>query len=219
MALRFCVLGSGSSGNASYVEADGYSLLLDIGLGPRRIGRALKELGVGWEQIRAVVLTHGHADHWDDHTFQYLVRYQVPCYCHPNQSRALLHHSARFVDLHRAGLVRPFHIDHRLELGPLRATPFAVPHDDEPTVGFRIESRHGTLGYAADLGSWSDAIVDRLRDAEILAVEFNHDVALERNSGRSPLLIERVLSDHGHLSNDQAAELVTAVLQRSMPGR
>ena len=46
----------------------------------------------------------------------------------------------------------------------------------------------------------------------MLALEFNHDVALQWASGRSPSLIQRVLSDDGHLSNEQAAALVDQML-------
>src|SRR5262249_14746209 len=52
-----------------------------------------------------------------------------------------------------------------------------------------------------------------------LAVEFNHDVELEKRSARPAFLIARVLGDLGHLSNEQAAEFVRAVLARSSPGR
>jgi hypothetical protein len=42
---------------------------------------------------------------------------------------------------------------------------------------------------------------------------------MERSSGRAPRLIDRVLGRHGHLSNEQGAELVAEVLRRTEPGR
>src|SRR5258705_385728 len=71
----------------------------------------------------------------------------------------------------------------------------------------------------ADLGVWDDALADALADVELLAVEFNHDVAMQYASGRPRMLIDRVLGDDGHLSNAQAAELVRAVMARSAAGR
>jgi hypothetical protein len=79
--------------------------------------------------------------------------------------------------------------------------------------------RAASLAYAADLGCWDDGLVEALADVDLLAVEFNHDVALEYASGRMPRLIARVLGDDGHLSNAQAADLVRAVLARSPSGR
>src|SRR5262249_58433243 len=64
-----------------------------------------------------------------------------------------------------------------------------------------------------------DELADALADVDLLALEFNHDVGLERSSGRSPYLIARVLGEEGHLSNEQAANLLREVLRRSPPGR
>src|SRR5262249_25134637 len=72
---------------------------------------------------------------------------------------------------------------------------------------------------AADLGCWDAELVERLANVDLLAVEFNHDVVMQHTSGRGPRLIERILGDDGHLSNEQAAELVQAVLDRSPAGR
>ena len=98
-------------------------------------------------------------------------------------------------------------------------------HDGGGSFGFRLEGgrdlfgRAAALGYVADLGCWDDDLAAGLADVDVLAVEFNHDVAMEHASGRSSRLIGRVLGDEGHLSNAQGAGLVRAVLARSEPGR
>ena len=69
MSLRFTVLASGSSGNASLIEADGFGLLLDAGLGPRILGGRLRQIGLSWSHVHAALLTHTHSDHWSDRTF------------------------------------------------------------------------------------------------------------------------------------------------------
>ena len=76
-----------------------------------------------------------------------------------------------------------------------------------------------SIGYLADTGCWSESMAESLADVDVLGVEFNHDVALQKSSPRPEFLIERNLSDHGHLSNRQGAELVQAVLARSREGR
>jgi hypothetical protein len=74
------------------------------------------------------------------------------------------------------------------------------------------------LGYLADSGIWSAHMADALGDVDLLGVEFNHDVEMQRRSGRSRHLIARNLGNRGHLSNAQGAELIQAVLSRSSPG-
>jgi phosphoribosyl 1,2-cyclic phosphodiesterase len=103
--------------------------------------------------------------------------------------------------------------------------PLPLQHDAGMTCGFRFEGApdgfgHGwALGYAADLGCWNNDLAEALANVDVLALEFNHDEHLEKNSGRAEVLIRRVMGDHGHLSNDQAAQLVSAVLARSTRGR
>ena len=118
------------------------------------------------------------------------------------------------------------HYDDRPFLAPagMRVEPVELRHDGGPTYGFRIEAKPGrgcrpvSLGYMADTGCWSDAMADALCDVDLIGVEFNHDVHMQRSSPRSPALIARNLGDRGHLSNEQGAEFVTAVLDRSRLG-
>ena len=84
---------------------------------------------------------------------------------------------------------------------------------------FRSRQAARAVAYLADLGCWDLDLVQALREIDLLAVEFNHDVAMEEASGRHPRLVERVLGDNGHLSNAQAAELLSDVLRHSLPGR
>jgi len=83
-AVAFTVLGSGSGGNASLLNADGFAVLLDVGLGPRQLATRLASTGATWNQIRAVLLTHTHTDHWNESTLNHLFKLKIPLYCHPN---------------------------------------------------------------------------------------------------------------------------------------
>jgi phosphoribosyl 1,2-cyclic phosphodiesterase len=226
MGLRFTVLASGSGGNASLVETDTFGLLIDAGIGPRMLAQRLAAVGQSWAAINAVLLTHTHTDHWRDRTLAHLWRRQIPFYCHSGHGAFLHHYSPAFRQLAQADLLRSFDAHCCLEIAPgLHCQPLPIRHDGGPTFGFRIEGGHDLFGhpaalaYVADLGSWDESLVERLADVDLLAVEFNHDVSMENMSGRSPMLIARVLGDDGHLSNEQAASLVRAVLARSPAGR
>jgi phosphoribosyl 1,2-cyclic phosphodiesterase len=226
MSLHFTVLASGSSGNASLLEAHGFGVLIDAGLGPRQLAMRLAAVGRSWHRIHAVVLTHTHGDHWRERTFAFLCRHGIPLLCHPEHVNALVAESAAFCDLREMGLVRFYQPGETLILTPeLRCRPFEVAHDGGVTCGFRFDGpvdffgERPSLGYVADLGHWRPALVDHLVNVDLLAVEFNHDVHMERRSSRPRSLVARVLGDWGHLSNEQAAALVGEVIRRSEPGR
>jgi phosphoribosyl 1,2-cyclic phosphodiesterase len=226
MTLRFTVLASGSSGNASLIETDGFGVLLDSGIGPRILASRLAAVGASWQSINAFLLTHTHTDHWNDRSFGHLRRRNIPVYCHPDHHDELLACSPSFAALRTAGLVRDYGAGVDLAISSvLRCRPLALRHDCGATFGFRFESMTdlfgptAALGYVADLGCWDAALLEQLLDVDLLALEFNHDVELEYRSGRHPRLIARVLGDDGHLSNEQAAKLLHEVLRRSTPGR
>jgi hypothetical protein len=135
-------------------------------------------------------------------------------------------YSDGFLALHEMGLVRSFEPQQDFELSPgllCRALP--LRHDGGATFGFRLEGSadlfgwRGAIGYVADLGCWDEELASQLADVDLLALEFNHDVAMQHASGRAPRLIQRVLGDDGHLSNVQAAALLRAILERSTAGR
>jgi phosphoribosyl 1,2-cyclic phosphodiesterase len=219
--LRFTSLASGSGGNASLVETDGFGVLIDLGLGPRQLAERLAVVERSWASIHAVLLTHTHSDHWKDRSLTHLRRRRIPLYCHDEHHPDLEEYSPSFAGLKADGLVRSFAPGEDLALAAgLRCRALPVRHDGGATFGFRFEGppdlfgARTALGYVADLGCWDDALAEALADVDLLAVEFNHDVALERASGRGAALIARVLGDEGHLSNVQAAALVRAVLRR-----
>lgn len=226
MTLRFTVLVSGSAGNASLIETDGFGVLLDSGIGPRTLASRLASVGASWQSIHAFLLTHTHTDHWNDRTFAHLNKRNIPVYCHRDHHEELLTYSPSFTALRAAGLVRDYtaHVDLILS-SSLRCRPLALRHDCGATFGFRFESMSdlfgptAALGYLADLGCWNDDLLEHLLEVDLLALEFNHDVELEYRSGRHPRLIARVLGDDGHLSNEQAAKLLHELLRRSVPCR
>jgi phosphoribosyl 1,2-cyclic phosphodiesterase len=211
MSARFTVLASGSSGNASLLEVGGFGLLIDCGLPPRELGRRLAVVGRGWEHVSAVVLTHTHGDHWNKFTLAQLAKLRRPLIAHPRHHDQLAGRE-EYAPLAAAGLTRRYESGRLLELAPgLTALPVEVPHDADPTFGFRFDGPGWAVGYASDVGQPTPALAGALAGVDLLALEFNHDVALQRASDRPPLLIKRVLGTHGHLSNAQAADLSRAI--------
>jgi len=194
--------------------------LIDVGIGPKVLGERLESVGSSWSRVAAVVLTHTHADHVDTATFGELARRGVMLHCHEGH-RAELTGDPGFQKLEESGLTRCYDDRPFLTSTGSRLEPIELRHDGGPTFGFRIEAsveRRGPsvkIGYVADTGCWSQTMAESLTDVDVLGVEFNHDIAMQKSSRRPDFLIERNLRDDGHLSNIQGAALLEAVFARS----
>lgn len=224
MGMRFATLASGSRGNAAVVEAGRFGVLIDAGLHRTELADRLGALGAQDVRLTAALLSHTHGDHIRDSALRWLARQGIPFYIHAGH-RPWLESLAGFRALREAGLLREYDDRPFLISGGMQVEPIPLCHDCDPTFGFRIEGkiarrgRGSALGYLADTGTWSESTAEAVTDVDVLAVEFNHDVDLQRRSGRPWSLIRRVLGPRGHLSNDQGAALVEDVLRRSSPGR
>jgi phosphoribosyl 1,2-cyclic phosphodiesterase len=230
MTARFTVLASGSGGNASLLQLDGFGLLIDCGLQPRFLTARLQSIGARWENVSAVVLTHTHTDHWKDATLAELRARKIPMYAH-SRHYAHMERAPSFAPFSAAGLTREYCDGRPIGLTKgLSCLPVRVSHDSVPTYAFRIDGLDApageapaggpawSLGYASDLGCGSPELVSAFAGVDVLALEYNHDELMQRESPRPKFLIDRVLGDMGHLSNRQAAELTATVAGRSGEG-
>ncbi len=204
MAIRLVVLGSGSAGNATCIEGDGARILLDAGFSCRELTLRLRAVGVEPHRLDALVITHEHADHVRGAAL-FSRTYNVPVYCAPETARA--------ASLERQGAHAPIPVGAGVAfaVGPLSLTPFPVPHDAAATVGYAVECGGVRVGYATDLGHTAGPVRDGLRDCDLLILESNHDVEMLRAGPYPEVVKQRVLSRHGHLDNETAADLACEV--------
>ena len=167
MSVKFCVLGSGSDGNAALLMTPYLHVLIDAGFAPNELAARMDGTGASWASIRAIVLTHTHADHLKRKCLVTCAEYEIEFWCH-GQHFLQLQNSRYFNHLHKKGLVRTYESATVFELGAklnaippvlsngaadplpthIRIHPIQVPHDCKPTYGFRIEARkaHDTTG-------------------------------------------------------------------------
>lgn len=198
--MRFTVLGSGSKGNCTVVEAGSTRLLIDNGFTGKEVVRRLAESGIAAETLTAMVVTHEH----DDHVRGVGVlarRLNLPVYANVGTLRAAEARLGRLPAWREFGTGESFVID---DLG---VHPFAVSHDTSDPVGFVIDDGNARLGYCTDTGRITQLIRHHLRQCEALILEANHDVHLLRNGPYPLALQQRVLSSQGHLANPDAVEL------------
>ena len=194
--LRLHILGSGSKGNCALVEGPVGMVMIDCGFSRRETLRRMGELGVDPERIAALILTHEHGDHVGG----------VSVWCKRWEGRLLASRGTAGAKSYLDCLgFEEFAPGDTLEVAGMRMQTFATSHDVVNPVGFRFECDGDAIGYVTDTGMLSSSAMDALRDARILAIESNHDVPMLRCGDYPRALQDRILSDHGHLSNEQAA--------------
>ncbi|MEE2682217.1 MAG: MBL fold metallo-hydrolase [Planctomycetota bacterium] len=216
MSIAFQVLGSSSSGNATLLsfrtDHAHHHLLLDAGLGPRTVAGRMKELGLEGRTIEAIVLTHADSDHMRSSWTRTLQRTRTPVHV-PR---------AHLAEAERKGvppdLLRPFDRAFQPVAG-VEFDPIRTPHDQTGSAAFRIRCGDASLGWATDLGSVEPALLEHLAGVDALGIESNYDPVMQRESGRSPYLIERIMGGRGHLSNQQCLEAVRTLADRPAEAR
>ncbi len=204
--MRLAVLGSGSGGNAAVIDAGGTRLLIDAGLSAKQIKLRLQAMGIAPESLDGILLTHEHGDHVGG--LRVLLKScKLPVYATP-ATRQVVAESLDEVNW------RIFESGRRFEIEGIEVESFLVPHDAVEPVGFVFRRDERCIGLVSDSGHVTPAILDRLREAQVLFVEANYDDALLEADQRRPWSTkQRIASRHGHLSNAQTAALVAELAQ------
>ena len=208
--LRFKSLGSGSSGNATLVEAqsgaDTTRLLIDCGIRLRDLEARLIEAGTCAEDLDAIFITHEHGDHIGC-ARSFVKRYSTPLWMSQGTWLAVSDEAwsayQHLVNVARDGSA--------IELGSLQALPFTVPHDAREPLQLRCSDGNRHLGVVTDLGHASSHVVASLQGCHALLLEANHDPDLLQASTYPSFLKQRVAGPWGHLANHAAAELLARV--------
>ncbi len=205
MALTLCVLASGSAANCVYVASPQTRIMIDAGLSGRETQRRCAQLGVPLETLQGVCLTHEH----DDHRAALKIlhsRHGVPLYANAGTIDAVRRDT-------RLGTLawQVFTTGVPFTVGDLELEPFPVPHDSYDPVGFVVRHAAVRVGIVTDMGMPTHAVRERLKGCRAIVIEANYDETMLRQSARPWSLKQRIMGRQGHLSNDQAAELLAEV--------
>lgn len=205
--VRLTILGSGSSGNCAVISTEHTTLLLDAGLSAKQICLRLDACGFSLDMLDGILLTHEHQDHTGG--IEVLSRKRaVPLFCTALTQETLI----SSLGFKKAPPWRVMSTGAAFEFQDLRIESFPVPHDAVDPVGFVIADEESRLGVLSDVGFVTNLIKDRLRNSDSLFIEANYDTQLLENDTKRPWATkQRISSRHGHLSNEQAAELVREV--------
>ena len=199
--MKVINLASGSDGNLTYVESEQAKILVDAGLSCSEIVRRIALVGVSPEQIDGVVVTHEHFDHIKG-VDVFCSKYNKPVYAH---REVFVNLDEKLLKVERENR-RLFEDEFMIK--DLRIIPFPVPHD-VPCFGMSIENNGNKISILTDLGHTNDRILSCIQKSQIVYLESNYDKRMLSKNEKYPLILKRrIAGPNGHLSNDDAAELI-----------
>ena len=196
ITVKFCVLASGSSGNAALLATENTRILVDAGLSMRELGKRMAAIGADLKQIDAILITHEHTDHVS----------ALPVLARNKDIRAVIFMTrltAPAIDWGETPPRRlePFQAGASLRIGDVEVQSFGIPHDAIDPVGFTFLAQGVRIGIATDLGYIPESVKFHLRRTDLLMLEANHDLDMLKVGPYPWSVKQRVMSRVGHLSN------------------
>lgn len=200
--IRFITLFSGSSGNSTLISGRETNILIDAGVSCAKICASLSELGISPNELDAVLITHEHSDHVNG-VRVLSKKFNIPVYATEKTLGAM---NLYDVYAHNQRAVKS---GERFEIREFEIFPFSIPHDAADPVGYSVLAENKRYTVATDLGHINERLLKCLCKSEVVLLESNHDVEMLKNGRYSYPLKKRILSDSGHLSNENAAWTAT----------
>jgi phosphoribosyl 1,2-cyclic phosphodiesterase len=202
--LHFFSLGSGSCGNCYYISDGEIAILIDAGVGIRRFKRNMRDYGIKVSNIKAILITHDHADHIKavGHISNEI---NVPVY-----TTETIHNSIKN-NFNAIRKINNEHIRHIEELSPFnigsfKITAYKIPHDSTENVAYKIEHEGKTFSIMTDVGAPTENVNNIITQSNYLVIEANYDDVMLRNGKYPQHLKERITCGTGHMSNKQTAD-------------
>lgn len=206
--MIFCSLYSGSSGNSIFVSGEKSKILIDVGMPGKKIDEAITKIGENPSEIGGIFITHEHSDHIKG-VGVLSRKYDIPIYANDKTWSAMekslgkiKEHNIRIMDRRST-----------VEVGDLSVKSFVIPHDAIAPVGYTIEHRGKRVSVATDFGVFTEEIFDNIKDSESILLESNHDVNMLKYGPYPYNLKRRILSEVGHLSNDDCGEALVSLVK------
>ncbi len=208
--VRLTILGSGSAGNAAFIESDHTCVLVDCGLSASQIRLRLAGIGRSPDRLDAILITHEHSDHIAG--IKTLAgKLNIPVYCNRQTGEEIKRITEARLDF------RFFETGASFEVGEIGVETYSVPHDTNDPVGYLLHTPAGRIGFLTDLGHTNRMLAHRLREVNVLSLETNHDVKMLQDDPHRPwALKQRILGRHGHLSNVAATEFAQQIMHADL---
>lgn len=204
---KFCSLYSSSSGNCTYIGSSHGGILIDIGISAKKTAEALSEIGVDPSSIGAIFITHEHWDHING-VRVFAQRHGIKVYASEGTLNGM-DELGVLTEKVNADII-PYS---GTEVCGIHVKPFRTPHDTKESTGYSVVTPDNKrISVATDIGYVDDNVMNSIYGSDLVLLESNHDIGMLRTGPYPYFLKQRILSDHGHLSNESCAETAVKLL-------
>lgn len=207
--IKYCSIGSGSSGNCHYVGYKNTNILIDAGLSGKRITTGLNDINIDVDKLKGIFITHEHTDHIKG--VGILSRkYNLPIFVNYKTWLAMKEKIGRVDEKN----IIIFENDKLYNIGDLLIKPFSIAHDAADPVGFTLlNEKEDKISIATDIGHVSNNIKENILGSKLVILESNYDKEMLLMGSYTYTLKKRVMSNTGHLSNEDAAKFAVELIK------
>lgn len=209
--MKFCPLYSGSSGNSIFISTGNAKILIDAGLPGKKIDEALRSIGESAEDLNGIFITHEHSDHVKG-VGVISRKYDVPIYAN-DKTWAIMGPSIGKIREHNIKIMDRRSI---VDINDMSIKSFVIPHDAISPVGYTVLSGKHQVSVATDFGTYTEEIHNNIKDSKIILLESNHDVNMLKFGPYPYNLKRRILSEVGHLSNEDCGEAIVNIAKSGL---
>jgi phosphoribosyl 1,2-cyclic phosphodiesterase len=188
--LNFYMLSSGSKGNSTIIWDEYDLIMIDCGISMKKFDEKTSALNIK-NLEKSIFISHEHSDH-SSGVRAVSRKLNADVY-------------SRQKTLERIKINNGYAINDSVAIGNFTVTPVSVSHDAIDPVVYIVRNRGIKISVVSDLGIVSDELIDEMNGSDILAIEANHDLEMLKNGPYTEALKRRIMSDHGHLSNEQSS--------------
>ncbi|AKA71316.1 MBL fold metallo-hydrolase [Clostridium scatologenes] len=204
--MIFCPLYSGSSGNSIFISSNNTKVLVDAGLPGKSIEKALEHIGENPADIDGIFVTHEHIDHTKG-VGVLSRKYDIPIYTNAptwdSMSKTIGKIKEKNIKILQSNCI---------SIKDMDITSYKISHDAAAPSGYSLSCKNKKACIATDLGFFSTEIRKTLEDADVALLESNHDVEMLKFGPYPYNLKKRILSNIGHLSNDDCGKAIVNIV-------
>lgn len=196
--IKVTPLFSGSKGNCTLLQFGNVNVLLDVGFGYKAIVDKLKTMGISPKDVTAIIITHEHTDHIS----------ALPFWTRNCPTKIYAPRGIADYICQRSYCSDVVSVDEAFEVDGVQIESYCCSHDAQCCFGYRFTFGGESFASVTDTGCWTQELIDFLAPCKTIQLESNHDVNMLKKGPYSYPLKRRILSPYGHLSNDQADEII-----------